>query len=75
MKKIPEIILSMIAVLIMFTAQASNERVVLMPLRVSEADKAMQRVMETALVEGLQQNYVVISGDQVAKKVTNLGKL
>ncbi len=72
MKKIPEIILSMIAVLTMFTAQASNERVVLMPLRVSEADKAMQRVMETALVEGLQQNYVVISGDQVAKKAREI---
>jgi hypothetical protein len=45
-----------------------KERLVLMPLRVDEADKSRQAAMETALVEGLQQKYEVFSGEQVAQK-------
>lgn len=45
--------------------QAQKERLVLMPLRIPEEDKSLQGAMETALVEGLQQKYVVFSGEQV----------
>ena len=33
----------------------TKERLVLMPLRVDEADKTRQSAMESALVQGLQQ--------------------
>ena len=49
-------------------AKLTKERLVLMPLRVGEEDKRLQGSMETALVQGLQQNYVVFSGEQVAQK-------
>jgi hypothetical protein len=49
-------------------AKAPTERIVLMPLRVSDEDKSLQGAMETALVQGLQQNYIVFSGEQVAQK-------
>jgi formylglycine-generating enzyme required for sulfatase activity len=49
-------------------AQSDKERLVLMPLRVSEEDKNLQGAMEAALVKGLQQKYEVFSGEQVAQK-------
>jgi formylglycine-generating enzyme required for sulfatase activity len=45
-----------------------KERLVLMPLRVPDEDKSLAGSMEAALVEGLQQNYEVFSGEQVAQK-------
>ncbi len=39
-----------------------------MPLRVSVDDKNLSDAMETALVEGLQQKYIVFSGEQVSQK-------
>jgi len=48
--------------------KSGKERLVLMPLRVDDADKSRQAAMETALVEGLQQKYEVFSGEQVAQK-------
>jgi hypothetical protein len=48
--------------------KAPAERLVLMPLRVGEEDKRLQGAMETALVQGLQQNYIVFAGEQVAQK-------
>ena len=50
------------------TVEAKKERLVLMPLRVSDEDKSLQGSMETALVQGLQQKYEVLSGEQVATK-------
>ena len=54
------------------SAQPDKERLVLMPLRVSEDNKSMQSVMETALVQGLQQKYVVFQGEQVAQKAREI---
>jgi hypothetical protein len=48
--------------------QPEKEKLVLMPLRVPEEDKNLTGAMETALVEGLQQKYVVFSGEQVSQK-------
>jgi copper chaperone CopZ len=45
-----------------------KERLVLMPLRVPEEDKNLIGAMETALVKGLQQKYIVFSGERVAQK-------
>jgi deoxycytidylate deaminase len=45
-----------------------KERLVLMPLRLDEADKSRQAAMEVALLEGLQQKYEVSAGEKVAKK-------
>ena len=53
-------------------AQATKERLVLMPLRVAEEDKSLQGAMETALVQGLQQRYEVFSGEQVAQKAREI---
>ncbi|HEU0188443.1 MAG TPA: formylglycine-generating enzyme family protein [Gallionella sp.] len=53
-------------------AQPAKERLVLMPLRVADDDKKLQGAMETALVEGLQQKYVVFSGEQVAQKAREI---
>jgi hypothetical protein len=52
--------------------EATKERLVLMPLRLSEEDKNLQGAMETALVKGLQQKYEVFSGEQVAKKAREI---
>ena len=52
--------------------QSSKERLVLMPLRLSEEDKNLQGAMETALVKGLQRKYEVFSGEQVAKKAREI---
>lgn len=45
-----------------------KERLVLMQLRVPDEDKNLTGAMETALVEGLQQKYIVFSGEQVSQK-------
>lgn len=52
--------------------QTQKERLVLMPLRLGEEDQKLQGAMETALVEGLQQKYEVLSGEQVAKKAREI---
>ncbi len=52
--------------------QSEKERLVLMPLRVSEENKNMQSAMENALVQGLQQKYVVFEGEQVAQKAKEI---
>jgi hypothetical protein len=48
--------------------QSGKERLVLMPLHVPEEDADLDGAMESALVKGLQQNYDVFSGEQVAQK-------
>jgi hypothetical protein len=53
-------------------AKAPTERLVLMPLRVDEEDKRLLGAMETALVQGLQQNYIVFAGEQVAQKAREI---
>jgi len=53
-------------------AQPAKERLVLMPLRLSEEDQSRQAAMEVALLEGLQQKYEVFSGEQVAKKAREI---
>ncbi len=52
--------------------QVQKERLVLMPLRLGETDKNLQGAMETALVEGLQRQYEVLSGEQVARKAREI---
>lgn len=52
--------------------QVQKERLVLMPLRLGESDQQLQGAMETALVEGLEQKYTVLSGEQVAKKAREI---
>lgn len=51
-----------------YAAKPVKERLVLMPLRLDEADKSRQAAMETALVQGLQQRYDVLYGEKVALK-------
>lgn len=60
------------AKLIPAKTQASQERMVLMPLRVGEQERALQGSMEAAVVEGLQHKYQVLSGEQVAKKAREI---
>lgn len=50
-------------------ASAVKERLVLMPLHLSEEDRNLQSTMESALVEGLQRKYEVLWGEDVEKKV------
>ena len=52
--------------------QQEKTRLVLMPLRVSEDNKNMQSAMENALLQGLQQKYVVFEGEQVAQKAKEI---
>ena len=52
--------------------KSSKERLVIMPLRVSEEDKSLLGALETALVQGLQQKYEVFSGEQVAQKAREI---
>jgi len=54
------------------TTQATKERLVLMPLRLSDTDKSLQGTLETALVQGLQQKYEVFSGSQVSQKAREI---
>lgn len=49
-------------------AKPVKERLVLMPLRVPDEDKNLLGSMETALVQGMQTQYEVFSGEQVATK-------
>lgn len=52
--------------------EPDKDRLVLMPLRVPNEDKNLTGAMETALVEGLQQKYVVFSGEQVSQKAREI---
>jgi hypothetical protein len=52
--------------------KSTKERLVLMPLRIPEEDKNLSGAMETALVEGLQKQYDVYSGEQVAQKANEI---
>lgn len=55
-----------------YAEEGSKERLVLMPLRLAESDRSLQGAMESALVNGLQQQYEVFFGERVqqeAKKV------
>jgi carboxyl-terminal processing protease len=45
-----------------------NEKLVLMPLRLDQDSINLKGSMETALLQGLQQNYIVYSGDRVLSK-------
>lgn len=76
MRILPSTALVLVSLLLFNTpAQAAKlvkERLVLMPLRVDEADKSRQAAMETALVEGLQLKYEVFSGEQVAQKARQI---
>jgi hypothetical protein len=49
-----------------------KSRLVFMPLRVPPEDRNLTGAMETALVEGLQQKYVVFSGEQVSQKAREI---
>jgi len=49
-------------------APSDKDRLVLMPLRLTEDIQNMQGAMETSLVEGLQAKYTVFAGEDVAKK-------
>ena len=51
---------------------SDKDRLVLMPLRVPPEDNNLTGAMETALVEGLQQKYVVFSGEQVSQKAREI---
>ncbi len=51
---------------------AAKERLVLMPLRVPEEDRSLLGAMETALVQGMQQRYEVLSGEPVATKAREI---
>jgi cytochrome c len=54
------------------SAPVEKDSIVLMPLRLSGADKVMKASMEAALVNGLQQKYTVISGEAVEKGVKEI---
>ena len=64
--------------LVTFTTQAApetlprKEPLVLMPLRLSDDDRNLQGAMEAALVEGLQREYKVYSGEQVQNKAREI---
>jgi formylglycine-generating enzyme required for sulfatase activity len=49
-----------------------KESVVLMPLHLFGADKALQASMEAAIVDGLQNKYTVVSGEVVANGVKEI---
>jgi hypothetical protein len=51
---------------------SGKDRLVLMPLRVPPEDRDLTGAMETALVEGLQQKYIVFSGEQVSQKAREI---
>lgn len=46
----------------------AKDRLVLMPLRVPDEDLSLLGSMETALVQGMQSQYEVFSGEQVSQK-------
>jgi formylglycine-generating enzyme required for sulfatase activity len=49
--------------------QPARDRLVLMPLQAGEIDKATRDQMETALIQGLQQHYEVLSGKRVLRSL------
>jgi len=49
-------------------ATPAKDRLVLMPLRVPDEDRNLLGSMETALVQGMQAQYEVFSGEQVSQK-------
>jgi hypothetical protein len=49
-------------------AQSDKEKLVLMPLRLTEDIQNMQGAIETSLAEGLHDNYTVFSGAEVKEK-------
>jgi formylglycine-generating enzyme required for sulfatase activity len=49
-----------------------RDRLVLMPLRVSDEDSSALGSMETALVQGLKEKYEVFSGEQVSQKAREI---
>lgn len=51
--------------------QVQKERLVLMPLRLEEEQK-LQGAMESALVDGLQNKYTVMWGEEVEKKAKEI---
>lgn len=53
-------------------AQPAKERLVLMPLRLEGEDQKLQSTMVSALVEGLQQKYTVLWGEEVEKKAKEI---
>ena len=53
-------------------SDVTKDRLVLMPLRVSEQERGLQASMETALVEGLQEKYEVFSGEHVVQKTREI---
>ena len=55
-------------------SETTKERLVLMPLRVGDEIQNMQGAMETAIAEGLQQQYTVFAGEDVAKKTREIFK-
>ena len=52
--------------------QVQKERLVLMPLRLEGEDQKLQGTMESALVDGLQQKYTVLWGEEVEKKAQEI---
>ena len=54
--------------------QPAKERLVLMPLRVGDEIQNMLGAMETALAQGLQHQYTVFAGEDVAKKTREIFK-
>jgi hypothetical protein len=52
-------------------SQSSKEKLVLMPLRLEEEQK-LQGTMESALVEGLQNKYTVMWGEEVERKAKEI---
>lgn len=54
------------------TATPAKERLVLMPLRLSEEDKPLQGAMEAAIAEGLQYRYEVFAGEKVSQKARQI---
>ena len=54
--------------------QPAKERLALMPLRVGDEIQNMLGAMETALAQGLQHQYTVFAGEDVAKKTREIFK-
>src|SRR5450631_4290458 len=46
-------------------AQSAKEKVILMPMDITVEDRSMISDMQNAVIQGLQQKYLVYSGEQV----------
>lgn len=53
-------------------AAATKARLVLMPLRVGEELQGLHGAMETALINGLQEKFIVFAGEQVSQKAREI---